>query len=145
MISPEHPLYDELGCLLLMNLYTGAGDVTMDFDPKHIFKHTSTFLTIPSLSNQIVGLATQLHTADGSLVGGTLITHELLASSLKLLPELVTKDVDILIDPSDHQNVPKAVKLLQCIVELRTATVSGLTPSQCVLEPVKLLVLGMNT
>ncbi|KIJ38313.1 hypothetical protein M422DRAFT_176802, partial [Sphaerobolus stellatus SS14] len=32
------PLWDELGHLHLMNLWTGEDYVTMDFNPKHIFK-----------------------------------------------------------------------------------------------------------
>ncbi|KAG2031645.1 hypothetical protein BDR03DRAFT_875535, partial [Suillus americanus] len=39
VLAPESPLYGTLINMLGLNLFTGDGEVTLDFDYKHIFKH----------------------------------------------------------------------------------------------------------
>lgn len=43
-VTEENPLFKLLGSLAGFNLKTGTGDVTAEFDPKHIFKRMFAFL-----------------------------------------------------------------------------------------------------
>ncbi|KIJ38312.1 hypothetical protein M422DRAFT_176749, partial [Sphaerobolus stellatus SS14] len=54
----------------------------------------------------------------------------MLSQSLKKLPGLSSQEVDILIDPADHQNVPKVVKLLNRISDISTLPLVSLNPAQ---------------
>jgi hypothetical protein len=130
-LEPDNPLYSMLSQLPLMNLYTGAGDVTADFDPKHLLKREIHLSMDSGPSNESIdsGIATQLRAPDGCLVASTLITWDILAKELKELPELDSKKVADLIDPADHQNVPKAVALLSAISQIAFLPTQGLSPA----------------
>ncbi|KIJ43226.1 hypothetical protein M422DRAFT_170078, partial [Sphaerobolus stellatus SS14] len=108
------PLWDELGALQLMNLQTGPDNVTMDFDFKHIFKR----------------FATQIRSPDGTMLAMTVITRDTIAKELSRLEGLSATEIAALIDPADHQNVPKAVRLLQRISEVTTLPTIGLSPTE---------------
>ncbi|KAK7055703.1 hypothetical protein R3P38DRAFT_2499266, partial [Favolaschia claudopus] len=45
LLGPDDPLYEFLRDLPGLNLYTGEGGITMDFDPKHLFKRKPSALT----------------------------------------------------------------------------------------------------
>ncbi|KIJ36456.1 hypothetical protein M422DRAFT_77421, partial [Sphaerobolus stellatus SS14] len=113
-LSPNEPLWDELGDLRLLNLQTGPSNVTMDFDFKHLFKRRSNLIRSP----------------EGTLIAMTLLTCDTVSKELSRLEDLSPKEIEALIDPADHQNVPKAVRLLQHILEVKKLPTIGLSPGE---------------
>ncbi|EIW60546.1 uncharacterized protein TRAVEDRAFT_45796 [Trametes versicolor FP-101664 SS1] len=113
-LSPESPLYLDLVRLEGLNLWTGEDEVTASADFKHVFKR----------------FATLLRSSEGILVQDTIINQDSLARHLVKLPGLNAYKVANLIDPSDHQNVPKAVELLQAVSNLRGRDTSSFNPSE---------------
>ncbi|KIY60999.1 hypothetical protein CYLTODRAFT_315699, partial [Cylindrobasidium torrendii FP15055 ss-10] len=110
-----------------LNLYTGIGNITMDFDYKHIFKRVCTLLC----------------SKEGLLVNGVLVNKLLVAKWLEKLTGHDWSDTSIhaLLNPKDAQDVPRAVLLLQRISDLAKIDANTLhSPSeQAVLQAFRLL------
>ncbi|KAJ7890063.1 hypothetical protein B0H14DRAFT_3429122 [Mycena olivaceomarginata] len=68
-LGPDDPIYKFLSELLGLNLYTGDGGLTMDFNYKHLFKR----------------LCTLLYSKEGILVNTVVINKALLAQWLERL------------------------------------------------------------
>ncbi|KAJ7720806.1 hypothetical protein B0H16DRAFT_1335823 [Mycena metata] len=115
-LGVNDPLYKFLMNLPGLNLFTGNDFVTMDFDYKHLFKR----------------LCTLLCSKMGMLVNGVIINKTLLAQWLEKLSghDWSDESIHVLLNPKDHQDVPRAVKLLFLIVNLRQLDVSELDPSK---------------
>ncbi|KIJ34834.1 hypothetical protein M422DRAFT_181602, partial [Sphaerobolus stellatus SS14] len=64
------------------------------------------------------------------MVISTLLTRENITEELRSLGNISSKDFLALVDPGDHQNVPKAVKLLQSIAAVKELSKAGLSPAQ---------------
>ncbi|KAJ7620027.1 hypothetical protein B0H17DRAFT_1340775 [Mycena rosella] len=112
----DDPLYPFLSELAGLNRYTGDGGLTMDFDYKHLFKR----------------LCTLLCSVQGMLVNGVVINKTLLAEWLEKLSghDWSDESIHALLNPKDPQDVPRAVKLLCLVADLRHLDTSVFTPSE---------------
>ncbi|KAG1837377.1 hypothetical protein DFJ58DRAFT_734422 [Suillus subalutaceus] len=101
-LPPDSPLYGTLINMPGLNLFTGAGEVTLDFDFKHIFKRICTLIRSPA------GIV---------LNNGRVINSMMLARYLVWLPAYEEAAVTKLLYPDDPQDVPRAVELMLAIIE----------------------------
>ncbi|KAL1742877.1 hypothetical protein HDZ31DRAFT_65580 [Schizophyllum fasciatum] len=108
-------LYQRLGGLPGLNLYVGEGDVTMDFDFKHIWKR----------------LCTLVCSRQGLLVNDRTVNKQILALRFEALTQSDWADMSInsLLNPKDPQDVPRAYALLSRIAEFRHVDTSDFNPS----------------
>ncbi|KAJ7681305.1 hypothetical protein B0H17DRAFT_943220, partial [Mycena rosella] len=115
-LSRDDPLHKYLSELVGLNLYTGDGGLTMDFDYKHLFKR----------------LCTLLCSKEGMLVNSVIINKTLLAQWLEKLSghDWSDESIHALLNPKDPQDVPWAVKLLCLVADLRHLDTSQFTPSE---------------
>ncbi|KAI0068929.1 hypothetical protein BV25DRAFT_1844785 [Artomyces pyxidatus] len=117
-------LYLALTQLEGLNLQCGRDDIVMGPDAKHLVKRS----------------ATLLRSKDGMLVNGVIVHRTHLQEFLQLLPGQSYDTVKILIDPSDHQNVPRAVELLEALASLGDVDSSHMAPTELVVfSTIKLL------
>ncbi|KZP34121.1 hypothetical protein FIBSPDRAFT_990558, partial [Athelia psychrophila] len=112
-LSPSDALYDILGDLPGLNLQTGKNKVTSDSDLKHIAKR----------------LASLIRSGGGIALRDLLLDKNYLAQHLLRIPGTSVESVALLIDPSDHQDVPKAVRLLEAIISLAELPTTDLNPT----------------
>ncbi|KAG0700353.1 hypothetical protein DFH29DRAFT_807752 [Suillus ampliporus] len=101
-LSEDSPLYGLLVNLAGLNLFTGDGEVTLDFDFKHIFKRICTLIQSPA------GIV---------LNNGRVINSMVLLCYLVWLPAYDEEAVVKLLYPDDPQDVPHAMELMQAIVK----------------------------
>ncbi|KAK7024312.1 hypothetical protein VNI00_016436 [Paramarasmius palmivorus] len=115
-VVPGDALYKYVRDLLGLNLYTGRDGTTMDFDWKHLFKR----------------LCTLLCSAEGMLVNDTHINKVLLSEWLEELDyhDWSEETIHSLLNPNDAQDVPRAIKLLSLVIELRDLDPSEFGPTQ---------------
>ncbi|KDQ52350.1 hypothetical protein JAAARDRAFT_101904, partial [Jaapia argillacea MUCL 33604] len=116
-IDPLHPLYKRLGGLPGLNMYVGDGDITADFDWKHEIKHSSA--SIPCL---------------GMLVGDTIINRHTWIRHLCRTGHHSEHEIDVLMNPADAQDVPRAIELVQAIREI-----GGIDANPSILQEVKVI------
>ena len=88
-----------------------------------------------------LGFATLLRAQEGILVDKSVVNKNHLRSHLVRLPHINLSSVELLIDPTDKQNMPKAVNLIQSINQLRSLNVNGYSLSQ-INEHQSLVVVG---
>ncbi|KAL1739553.1 hypothetical protein HDZ31DRAFT_8467, partial [Schizophyllum fasciatum] len=126
-LDPKSNLYRRLRGCVGLNLWVGARDLTIDFDYKHAFKR----------------LCMLLCSKHGLVVQGVVINKMLLSIWLEKLTGYDWSETSIhaLLNPKDAQDVPRAIKLLSRISELRHIDTETLTPSQYVVFKA-LLILG---
>ncbi|KAJ3537998.1 hypothetical protein NMY22_g5352 [Coprinellus aureogranulatus] len=131
-IASADPLYPHLGELQGLNLMTGLKSETHDMDYKHTFKRICKLLC----------------TREGILVNGTTVNKDLLWHWLEKLEDVdwtentlhsllhpnatTSQNIDRLLNPKDPQDVPRAIKLLVLVSELRNLDTSSFTPSELV-------------
>ena len=96
--SLGHILY----CLPGFNCRTGKNQILGTCDPKHIVKRFATMLRSPT----------------GIQVSDTLVTATQIMLMLTHLDNMTPEKASLLLDPADKQNVPKAVNLLQSLLDL---------------------------
>ncbi|EMD31048.1 hypothetical protein CERSUDRAFT_60567, partial [Gelatoporia subvermispora B] len=113
-IGEDHHLYKYLGQMSGLNLCVGDGDITADFDWKHLLKRFGRLL----------------RTTQGIIVGDTVINHEILAAHLRDHPELSELEVQRLLNPADAQDVPRAVSFLQAVYSISSLPRDGCSPTQ---------------
>ncbi|KAJ7236528.1 hypothetical protein C8J57DRAFT_1569556, partial [Mycena rebaudengoi] len=112
-ILPGNPLYPFIKNLPGLNRRVGKDNITMDMDYKHIDKRFCTCLCSEA----------------GIVVKNVCINRDLLLTWLERLPEhdwsessihalLSETSLHALLNPADAQDVPRAIKLLLCIVEI---------------------------
>ncbi|KAJ7794981.1 hypothetical protein B0H14DRAFT_2621444 [Mycena olivaceomarginata] len=114
--APDDPIYKFLSPLSGLNLYTGDGGLTMDFDYKDLFKRLCTLLCL----------------REGSLVNTVVINKVLLAQWLERLSghDWSDESIHALLNPKDAQDVGRAVKLLCLVADLRHINTSDFSPSE---------------
>jgi hypothetical protein len=95
-----------------LNIRTGNNTLLGTSDPKHIIKR----------------FATKLRSPTGIQVADKRIFPSDVFSALTQLPGMTEKKAELLLNPADKQNVPKAVNLLQSLSDLNPKEVSG-TPA----------------
>ncbi|KAJ7503915.1 hypothetical protein B0H11DRAFT_2352833 [Mycena galericulata] len=103
-VKEGDPLFEFLD-LPGLNLFTGDSTITMDFDYKHLFKR----------------LCTLLCSREGILVNGVVINKILLAKWLEKLTghDWSDESIHALLNPKDPQDVPRAIKLICLVADLR--------------------------
>ncbi|KAG1863130.1 hypothetical protein F4604DRAFT_2030060 [Suillus subluteus] len=99
-LSMTSKLYGTLSHMQGLNLATGEGEITLDFDYKHIFKHEFSL---------IVGM---------KLVNGHTVNRAVLTRYLSWLPDQDETSILKLLNPDDPQDVPRAIELMQAIITL---------------------------
>ncbi|KAF4590061.1 hypothetical protein EYR38_009359 [Pleurotus pulmonarius] len=124
-LDPTDVLFDHLGGLPGLNLACGPKNITYSSDPKHCIKR----------------IATLLRSKNGIMVNRQHINSTHLHSFLVLLDGEDDASIRSLIDPADHQNVPRAVKLMTTINMISTLKDSSIRPTD---EPVKNALLALN-
>ncbi|KAJ7658036.1 hypothetical protein B0H17DRAFT_1145739 [Mycena rosella] len=115
-ILPGNPLYPFICEIAGLNRRVGKNNLTKDFDPKHLKKRICTSLCSP----------------EGIVVKGICINSDPLLTWLERLPNHDWSETSIhaLLNPADAQDVPRAVKLLLCIVELKNLDSEDFDPSE---------------
>ncbi|KAG1721835.1 hypothetical protein EDB19DRAFT_1898261 [Suillus lakei] len=101
-LSPESQLYGILNNMPGLNTMTGDAEVTLDFDFKHIFKCFCMLICSPA------GIV---------LNNGCIINAMMLSRYLVWLPAYDEASVMKLLHPDDPQDVPRAIELMQAIVD----------------------------
>ncbi|KII84375.1 hypothetical protein PLICRDRAFT_701936 [Plicaturopsis crispa FD-325 SS-3] len=114
MLDENLSLYQLLCKLAGMNLYVGEFLITMDSDPKHLFKR----------------FCTLIRTRDGIVIGDFVLNSETLTVHLLRIEGMTLPAVRSLINPADHQNVPMAVRLLQSLKAISLLPIDDLNPTQ---------------
>lgn len=102
-LNASEPLGNLLSDLLGFNCWTSKDGVISTCDPKHIFKR----------------FATLLCNVSGFMVNDINIRPTDIVEQLALLPDMTFEKACQLLDPSDKQNVPKAVTLLQSLLQIK--------------------------
>ncbi|KAJ3521293.1 hypothetical protein NMY22_g12372 [Coprinellus aureogranulatus] len=102
-LNPSTDLGAILSRLSGMNMQTGPQGIIATCDPKHIIKRFATLLR----SRQ-----------RGITVGTSVITSDHVSRALRHVGGLSDKRVQVLLNPTDKQNVPVAVNLLQSLMDL---------------------------
>jgi hypothetical protein len=81
-------------------------------------------------NSDLLGWCTLICSVGGTLILDFLLKTGTLSQQLLHIPELTEEAIAPLIDPADHQNIPKAVKLLQSIVSILSLPTSDLDPTE---------------
>ncbi|KAG1738589.1 uncharacterized protein EDB91DRAFT_1249111 [Suillus paluster] len=102
-LSPFSPLYGTLSNIPGLNLFTGPGEVTLDFDYKHIMKCYCTLLRSRA----------GMHLNNGCCINATMIECYLV-----WLPDVDESHSQKLVYPDDPQDVPRAVELMGAVIKL---------------------------
>ncbi|KAJ7724821.1 hypothetical protein DFH07DRAFT_758857 [Mycena maculata] len=113
LVDENSELWEFLGTLQGLNLQCDAKGRVADKDPKHLFKR----------------LCTLLRSVEGILIGDVVLNRVMFAQHLLRIEGVTLEAINNLIDPSDHQNVPKAVELLEAIIRLYSEPVTDLDPT----------------
>ncbi|KAH9937097.1 uncharacterized protein B0H18DRAFT_925397 [Fomitopsis serialis] len=113
-IDLSHPLYKIVGHLPGLNLNVGDDDITADFDWKHEIKR----------------LGRLMRTQDGIVIGDTIVNCHTMTRHLSRIPQLSAVAVDRLMNPSDSQDVPRAIDLLRAISSLSALPLDDYTPTE---------------
>ncbi|KAI0374930.1 hypothetical protein BV20DRAFT_986923 [Pilatotrama ljubarskyi] len=113
LLERDAPLGRLLRSLRGLNCYTGPRGLCGTCDPKHVIKRFATLARNPK----------------GILVSDTLLTCHDLFAHLQTLPGITASKARQLLDPTDKQNVPKAVNLLQSLIRLEDDTPAPDLPS----------------
>lgn len=71
-----------------------------------------------------------MRSVEGCIILATVINRAVLEKYLLRLPGQTEQSVAALLDPTDHQNVPRAVKLLKAIVAIADLDTSDMSPSE---------------
>ncbi|KAL1703295.1 hypothetical protein EV121DRAFT_208304, partial [Schizophyllum commune] len=119
-LSMDSGLYQRLHRCQGLNLFVGEGDITMDFDYRHIWKRICTLLC----------------SKEGMLANEITVNKQLLAVWLPKLTQYDWSDVSIhaLLNPKDPQDVPRAVMLLKRVAELRNLDTTSFSPADRVIH-----------
>ncbi|KAJ7025828.1 hypothetical protein C8F04DRAFT_1046127 [Mycena alexandri] len=102
-VDPTSPLGKIVCPLLGLNCYMSKDEQLSTCDPKHIVKRD----------------ATLLRNSNGIMVGKTNIQPHDIVEHLAALPDVTLAQAKELLDPSDKQDVPKAVTLIQRLCHLK--------------------------
>jgi hypothetical protein len=101
-LGPETPLGKILHSLPGLNLMTGHHGLIGTCDPKHIVKRCATLIRSPL----------------GIQIGSVHISRDDIFKALLELENMTAEKAELLLNPADKQNVPKAVNLLQSLFDL---------------------------
>ncbi|KAH9922494.1 uncharacterized protein B0H18DRAFT_1212572 [Fomitopsis serialis] len=97
-----------------MNLATSSSGIVATCDPKHVIKRFATLIRNPR----------------GIMVNDTLFQRSDFLAHLLDLPNMSSEDARRLLDPADKQNVPKAVRLVQELLNVKELPTAELLPAR---------------
>jgi hypothetical protein len=133
-ILPGNPLYPLICKLCGFNRRVGKDNLAMDMDYRHLIKRRFKTLDFRGEKTHfsLAGLCTILCSWMGMLAKGVCVNRDLLVTWFERLinHDWSETSIENLLHPSDAQNVSRAVKLLLCIVEIRTIDKDSLDPSE---------------
>ncbi|KAJ7079589.1 hypothetical protein B0H15DRAFT_787927 [Mycena belliarum] len=101
-LEPSDPLYVKLASLDGLNLQCSKDKQVQAPDPKHVTKR----------------IATSERSNEGVVIAQVIINRSIITQWLERLPGETKESVAILVDPADHQNVPRAYKLIKASISL---------------------------
>ncbi|KAJ8087485.1 hypothetical protein PM082_006316 [Marasmius tenuissimus] len=129
-LSDGDPLHKILRPLTGLNKFTSQDGIVMDFDFKHLFKRESRLKWREHRHQLTVtkGICRLLCSKEGMLINSTVVNKMLISSWLSRLPDLARSTIQALLNPSDSQDVPRAIDLMKLVDELRN--VSRYNPSE---------------
>ena len=110
--------------LLGLNCKVGRNQILTTCDPKHIVKRFATMLRSPT----------------GIQVGHILITPPHIQEALTHLDNMTPKKAELLLDPADKQNVPKAINLLQSLFDLDKLDITELEVTPTILARIRCII-----
>ncbi|KAJ7153162.1 hypothetical protein C8R43DRAFT_885956 [Mycena crocata] len=97
------PIFSTVAGMAGLNIFTGIHSITLDFDYKHVFKR----------------ICTLIRSAGGmALNNGRIINPAVLTRFPARLPDQSNDSVCKLLFPDDPQDVPRAVELMNAIIDL---------------------------
>ncbi|KAI0804565.1 hypothetical protein BC629DRAFT_1713564 [Irpex lacteus] len=111
-IDHRHRLFKYVGRLSGFNCEVGDDDITGDFDWKHELKRAGRLL----------------RTLEGVTIGRTVVNFETIRRHLRRDPDLSEADIDRLTNPSDTQDVPRAIEFLEAVNRISELPIEGCTP-----------------
>ncbi|KAK7036855.1 hypothetical protein R3P38DRAFT_2488796, partial [Favolaschia claudopus] len=131
-------LYPHIAGLRGLNLFTSEDFATMEFDPKHSWKHSTLFYSMDvtnlyvSDRGPLIGIRKTFCSKEGLLANGVVVNKNLLAQWLERLSghDWSGQSIHALLNPKDPQHVPSTVKLLTLIGDLRFLDTSNFTPAE---------------
>jgi len=146
-LTEADPIFEHLGNLPGLNLWTGSGGETQDLDYKHNMKRKSFFVIFNKLYHRnLVGLCKLFCTREGLLVNSVTLNKSVFAAWLERLTDvdwsentifsLLNTDssslerIHTLLSPKDAQDVPRAIKLLNLTADIRNLDTSSFDPSE---------------
>lgn len=113
LLPKNIPLGEILSKLPGLNLWTGPKGLLGTSDPKHIVKRCATKIRSPS----------------GIQIGANTIQSADVFSALTNIHGMTEDKANLLLNPADKQNVPKAVNLLQSLFDLKEKSLATVTPT----------------
>ncbi|KLO14229.1 hypothetical protein SCHPADRAFT_826611, partial [Schizopora paradoxa] len=113
-LDSGHRLYKYLSRLPGLNLWVGEGDITADFDWKHLIKR----------------IARLLRSQEGLVVGDTIVNRMNLKQHLCRVGDLSEFKIDNLLNPADAQDVPRAIDLINAVTSIGISSTSQCNPSE---------------
>ncbi|KAJ7156777.1 hypothetical protein C8R46DRAFT_1294525 [Mycena filopes] len=119
------PIYATLASMRGLNIFTGLHSITLDFDYKHIFKRICTLI------RSAAGMA---------MCNSRIINPAVLSRLLARLPDQSTDSVQRLLFPDDPQDVPRAVELMEGIIDFLACDFGDVDPDTAAdLDSIRLL------
>ncbi|KAJ7468107.1 hypothetical protein FB451DRAFT_1137242 [Mycena latifolia] len=100
-LAPSSDLYKKLAGLAGLNLRCSKDGKVMAPDTKHVTKRDN----------------------EGVLIGDTILNRPIITQWLERLPTETKESVAILVDPADHQNVPRAYKLIKACISIGSGAI----------------------
>ncbi|KAG2355804.1 hypothetical protein BDR07DRAFT_1302137, partial [Suillus spraguei] len=120
LLPLDSTLYGMLINMPGLNLFTGTGEMTLNFDFKHVFK-CELFFLLKSISADLyinLGICTLIRSLAGIVLNnGRVINSMMLAQYLSWLPAYDKQAVTKLLHPDDPQDVPRTVELMLAVIE----------------------------
>lgn len=88
-------------------------------------------------SQLALGIATLLRSNEGVFIDGMEVNRSVLTRNLLRLPDATPESVENLMNPADHQNVPRAVELIEAVSAISKSPISqSASPTELAERPV---------
>ena len=78
----------------------------------------------------ILGMARLLRCTEGTIIGHSVVNHEVLIRHLGRILGLTANKIHILMNPADPQDVPRAMELLAAIHQIKDMPLSDCSPTE---------------
>lgn len=78
----------------------------------------------------LLGIAKLLRTVEGMVIGNTVVNAEMIIRHLSRDPSRTTASIDLLMNPADAQDVPRAIDLIEAVNSIGLLSTSSCSPSE---------------